>query len=96
MVKRLIIIVLVLLLLAVWVRITDAGDRTLEQRVADLEDQNALLEREIALNMIGDCINENILRQVLGAPVATFEECVQERVTWSQPKPEPTPAPTSF
>ena len=44
---------------------------------------------------MGECIHEGILRQTLGAPSVTLDQCREERKIWKEkldnPKPEATP-----
>ncbi|HZX14969.1 MAG TPA: hypothetical protein VFF49_11295 [Thermodesulfobacteriota bacterium] len=42
-------------------------------------------------NLVGDCLNENILRQAMGAPGVTLDECREERGLWANPAPVATP-----
>lgn len=59
-------------------------------------ERNAIqaLENERKTNYIGDCINENILRSVLGARMQNYEECMDERQEWRQKFDEAPLAPT--
>lgn len=55
------------------------GDRA---RIEQLENDLAELREEAHVNMVGDCVNENILRGAMGIPGATLEECREEREEW--------------
>lgn len=42
-------------------------------------------------NLIGDCTNENVLRESLDIPLVDFETCVKERAEWfNQMQREPS------
>lgn len=53
-----------------------------QDRQPAIEGIDPEIQRQLDLNMIGDCNNERILRNALGAPDVTLEECVAEREEW--------------
>ena len=46
-----------------------------------LQKEEESLNRDL-FNLIGDCVNEEVLREALGAPKITIEGCIAERVEW--------------
>lgn len=40
------------------------------------------LKHALEANLVGDCFNENVLRQALGSEMVTLEECAAEREEW--------------
>jgi len=60
--------------------------------VAPQADTQALTQEAIE-NLVGDCMNENILRSAVGAPPISMAGCIYERQLWThqleeQPKQE--------
>lgn len=41
------------------------------------------MQTQQALNNIGDCVNENVLRGVMRAPLVNLEVCATERSVWA-------------
>lgn len=52
-----------------------------ETKVAPIDPEVA---RQLRENLIGDCVNENVLRQALGVPVVDVETCEAERQQWRE------------
>lgn len=76
------------------------------QFLSDANDKRriGILETNAELNLSGDCINENILREALGYERVELEACQEERNAWiktweakngptATPEPRPLPKP---
>ena len=62
-----------------------------DPRIEDLSRRINELELQLQQNLVGDCINEGILKSAFGVQPSTLEECKQERIDWTNnltPTPE--------
>lgn len=54
----------------------------LQQEQVNIQDTQEQIEETARENLLGDCVNENILRESLGAPPTSLEGCIYERKEW--------------
>jgi hypothetical protein len=50
-----------------------------ERQLQELRTELKLVKEQQAVNLLGDCANENMLRGLYGKPPVTVRQCIEER-----------------
>lgn len=53
-----------------------------QEKLQQLRDELETIKEQNSINIVGDCTNENILRQAMGAEQISLDKCVEERQGW--------------
>lgn len=79
--KKILVCAVTLLLVAV-IAFQQFQILELSRGLKDEADKREALVLEQAKNLLGDCLNEAVIREVLGAPPVDLEGCIAERQEW--------------